>query len=59
MDKIYFIYIYLINLDDYFIKKLCFLFKRFNYGYVIIFSLYFKKDFEKVIEIINYYFKLN
>lgn len=59
MDKTYLIHIYLINPDDYLIKKSRFSFKRLNYGHVIISSLYFKKDFEKVIEIINYHFKMN
>ena len=59
MDKTYLIHIYLINPDDYLIKKSRFSFKRLNYGHVIISSLYFKNDFEKVIEIINYHFKMN
>lgn len=59
MDKTYLIHVYLINPDDYLIKKSRFSFKRFNYGHVIISSLYFKKDFQKVIEIVNYHFKMN
>lgn len=59
MDKTYLIHIYLINPDDYLIKKSRFSFKRLNYGHVIISSLYFKKDFQKVIEIINHHYKIN
>ncbi len=59
MDKTYLIHIYLINPGDYIKKKPIFKFKRFNYGHVIISTLYFKKDFEKVMETINYHFEKN
>lgn len=59
MDKTYLIHIYLINPDVYLKKKPIFKFKRFNYGHVIISTLYFKKDFQKVMEIINYHFEMN
>jgi hypothetical protein len=59
MISTYLIHIYLISPDDYNIKKSRFSFKILNYGHVIISRLYFKKDFEKVIEIINYHFKMN
>ncbi len=59
MDKTYLIHIYLINPDNYLIKKSRFSFKKLNYGHVIISSLYFKKDFLKVIDIINYHFEMN
>lgn len=57
MDKTYLIHIYLINPEVYLKKKSMFKFKRFNYGHVIVSTLYFKKDFEKVMEIINYHFE--
>jgi len=59
MDKTYLIHIYLINPDNYLIKKSRFSLKRLNYGHVIISSLYFKKDFLNVIDIINYHFEKN
>lgn len=59
MDKTYLIHIYLTNPDAYLIKKPILKFKRFNYGHVIISSLYFKKDFQKVMEIINHHFEMN
>jgi hypothetical protein len=59
MDKTYLIHIYLINPDVYLKKKPLFKFKRFNYGHVIISTLYFKKDFQEVMQIINYHFEKN
>ena len=59
MDKTYLIHIYLMNPDVYLLKKPFLKFRRLNYGHVIISTLYFKKDFQKVMEIINYHFEKN
>lgn len=59
MDKTYLIHVYLMNPDVYLQKKPFFKFRRFNYGHVIISTLSFKKDFQKVMEIINYHFEKN
>lgn len=55
MDKHFFIYIFLINPDDYIQKKP--LFRSKKQGHVVITSIYFKKDFQKVIDIIYYHFE--
>jgi hypothetical protein len=55
MDKHFFIHIFLINPDDYIQKKP--LFRSKKQGHVVIPSIYFKKDFQKVIDIIYYHFE--
>ena len=59
LDKTYLIHIYLINPGAYIKKEPIFKFKRLKYGHVVISTLYFKKDYQKVIDIINYHFELN
>lgn len=56
MDKTYLIHIYLANPKDYFSKKHFFHFMRRKYGHIIISSLYFNKDFKRVMDIISFHF---
>lgn len=59
MDKTYLIHIYLMNPEDYLKKKTRVLSKRLNQGHVIISTMYFKKDHQKVMDIINYHFDMS